>query len=82
MTENELRSPSTSENGRFDRIEINDSTRKRKDLLYGPCAALVLCGRAVLSVRVNKPYMNCRQHENIGKAMAVNYYGSPVHRDL
>ena len=38
---------------------------------------LVLCGRAVLSECVNKPYMNCKQHENIEKAMAAIYYGSP-----
>ena len=48
----------------------------------GPCGTLVLCGRAVLSKRVNKPYMNCKQHENIGKAMAANYYGSSIQRDL
>ena len=42
----------------------------------------MLCERAVLSERVNKPYMNCKQHENIGKAMAANYYGSPVQLDL
>ena len=50
--------------------------------LKGPCATLILCGRAVLSERVNKPYMNCKQHEHIGKAMAANNYGSPVQRDL
>ena len=33
----------------------------------GPCATLVLRGRAVFSERVNKPYMNCKQHENIKK---------------
>ena len=38
---------------------------------------LVLCGRAVLSAHVNKPYMNYKQYENIEKTMAANYYGSP-----
>ena len=38
----------------------------------GLCATLVLCERAVLSERANKPYVNCKQHENIGKAMATN----------
>ena len=51
-------------------------------MIKGPCATLVLCGRAVLSGLVNKPYMNCKQHENIGTAMAANYYGCPVQRDL
>ena len=50
--------------------------------LKGPCATLVLCGRAVLTERANKPYMNCKQHENTGKVVAANYYGSPVQRDL
>ena len=43
---------------------------------------LVLCGRAVLPERVNKPYMICKQHQNIGKMMAAYYYGCPVQRDL
>ena len=43
---------------------------------------LVLCRRAVLSERVNKLYMNCKQQENIGKAMAANYYGYSIQRDL
>ena len=52
-------------------------------MIKGPCATLVLCGRAVLSGLVNKPYMNCKQHENFGKALAANCYGSPgVQRDF
>ena len=43
---------------------------------------LALCWRAVISERVNKPYVNCKQHENIEKAMTANHYGSPVQRDL
>ena len=50
--------------------------------LKGPCAMLVLRGRALLSECANKPYMKWKQHENIGKAMAANYYGSSVQRDL
>ena len=50
--------------------------------LKGPCATLVLCERTVLSEHANKPYMNCKQHENIEKAMAANYYASSVQRDL
>ena len=50
--------------------------------IKGPCATLVVCGRAVLSERASKPYMNCKQQENIRKAIASNYYGSPVPRDL
>ena len=42
----------------------------------GLCSTLVLCERAVRSECVNKPYMNCKQHINVGKAMAANYYGS------
>ena len=53
-----------------------------QNLFKGPYATLVLCGRAVFSERVNKPYMNCKQHENIGEATAANYYGPPVQRDL
>ena len=47
-------------------------------LIKGSCATLVLWGRAVLSDLVNNPYMNCKHHENLGKAMAANSYGSPV----
>ena len=50
--------------------------------IKGPYAKLVICERAVPSERVNKPYMNCKQHENIWRAMAANYYRSPVQRDL
>ena len=50
--------------------------------LKGHCATLVLCGWAVLYERANKLYMNCKQHKSIGKAMAANYYASPVQRDL
>ena len=50
--------------------------------LKGPCATLMLCRRAVLSEGVNKPYMSCKQHENIGKAMIANYFVSSVRRDL
>ena len=46
--------------------------------LKGPCATLVLCGRSVLSEHVQKQYMNCKQDENIWKAVEANYYGSPV----
>ena len=52
------------------------------ETVKGTCVTLVICGRAVISARVNKPYMNCKQHENIGKAMAANYYGFPVQLDL
>ena len=50
--------------------------------IKGPCATLVLCGLAMLSERVKKPCMNCKQHENIGKAMVTNNYGFLVQRDL
>ena len=33
----------------------------------GPRATLVLCRRAVLSERANKPYMKCKKHEALGK---------------
>ena len=36
-------------------------------MLKGPCATLVRCGRAVLSERVNKAYMNCKQHKTLRK---------------
>ena len=48
----------------------------------GPYPTLVLCGRAMLPEHENKPYMNCQQQENTTKAMAANYYGSQVQRDL
>ena len=43
---------------------------------------LELCGSAVLSERLNKTNMNCKHHENIENAMAANYYGYLVQRDL
>ena len=51
-------------------------------IVKGPCATLVLCGRVVLSERVNKPYMDCKQLENIEKVIVANYHGSRVQRDL
>ena len=55
---------------------------EQEQLIKGPCATFVLCGRAVLSECVNKPYMNCKYNESIEKAMAANCYESPVQRDL
>ena len=72
----------------FQQINVqNPSTAKPTQrricgYIKGPCATLEPCVRAVLSERVNKPYMNCKQHEKIGKAMAANHYGSPVQQDL
>ena len=55
-----------------DQDSPENTSYSRYEEFKGPCATLVLCGRAVLSERVNKPYMNCKQHEGIGKAMATN----------
>ena len=51
-------------------------------ILKRPYPTLVLRRRAVLFAHVNKPYMDCKQHEKIGKVMAANHYGSQVPQDL
>ena len=60
------------------KVRVRANLQKNLHEIKGPCAALVLCGRAVLYEHVNKPYMNCKQRENILKIMAANYYEFPV----
>ena len=59
-------------------FDLNRDTKYLSITAKGPCATLMVCRRAVLSERANKPYMDCKQHENIGKAMAANDYVSSV----